>query len=65
MVQEFKRDLRKLTESVPELTYDPLITILVRKEGIINQRPLVNNDDLQVITPMQLLQPTSSAAFGF
>ena len=64
-MKEFQRDLEKSTESVAKLTYDDLVTILVRAKGLINQRPLVIDDDLRVITPMQLLQPTSSAAFGF
>ena len=42
-----------------------LVTILVQAKGLINQGLLVIDDNLRVITPMQLLQPTSSAAFGF
>jgi hypothetical protein len=47
------------------MTYDALTTLLVMAKGIINQRPLAIDDDLRVITPMQLLQPASAAAFGF
>jgi hypothetical protein len=47
------------------MTYDALATLLVRAEGIINQRPIAIDDDLRVITRMQLLQPASAAAFGF
>jgi hypothetical protein len=37
----------------------------VRAKGIINQRPIAIDDDLRVITQMQLLQPASAVAFGF
>jgi hypothetical protein len=65
MVKEFKRSLSKAVDSTAKLTYDALATLLIRAEGIINQRPIAIDDDLRVITPMQLLQPASGAAFGF
>jgi hypothetical protein len=65
MVKEFKRSLSKAADSVAQLRYDALATLLIRAEGFINQRPIAITDDLRVITPMQLLQPASSAAFGF
>jgi hypothetical protein len=65
MVKEFKRSLSKAADSVAQLRYDALATLLIRAEGFINQRPIAITDDLRVITPMQLLQPASAAAFGF
>jgi hypothetical protein len=65
MVKEFKRTVAKAVDSVARMTYDAFATLLIRAEGIINQRPLAIDDDLRVITPMQLLQPASAAAFGF
>ncbi len=65
IVKEFKRIVAKAVDSVARMTYDAFATLLVRAEGIINQRPIAINDDLRVITPMQLLQPASAAAFGF
>jgi hypothetical protein len=65
MVKEFKRSLSKAVDSVAKMTYDALSTLLVRAKEILNQRPLAITDDLRVITPMQLLQPASEAAFGF
>ncbi len=62
---EFKRIVAKAVNSVAKMTYDAFATLLVRAEGIINQRPIAINDDLSVITPMQLLQPASAAAFSF
>ncbi len=47
------------------MTYDAFATLLVRAEGIINQLPIAIDNHLQVITPMQLLQPASAAAYGF
>jgi hypothetical protein len=65
MVKEFKRIVTKAVDSVARMTYDTFATLLIRAEGIINQRPIATYDDLRVITPMQLLQPASAAAFGF
>ncbi len=65
MVKEFKRILPKAVDSVARMTYNAFATLLVRTEGIINQRPITIDDDLCVITQMQLLQPASAAAFGF
>jgi hypothetical protein len=65
MMKEFKRIVAKAVDSVAKMTYDAFTTLLVRAENIINQRPIAIDDDLRVITPMQLLQPASSAAFGF
>jgi hypothetical protein len=65
MVKEFKRIVTKAVNSVARMTYDAFATLLVRAEGIMNQRPIAIDDDFRVITPMQLLQPASAAAFGF
>jgi hypothetical protein len=65
MVKEFKRIIAKAVDSVARMMYDAFATLLVRAEGIINQCPIAIDDDLRVITPMQLLQPASAAAFGF
>ncbi len=65
MVKEFKRIVAKVVDSVARMTYDAFAMLLVRAEGIINQRPIAIDDDLCVITPMQLLQPASAVAFGF
>jgi hypothetical protein len=65
MVKEFKRIVAKAVDSVARMTYDAFATLLVRAEGIINQCPIAINNDLCVVTPMQLLQPASTAAFGF
>ncbi len=65
IVKEFKRIIAKAVDSVARMTYYPSATLLVREDGIINQRPIAIDDDLRVITPMQLLQPASAAAFGF
>jgi hypothetical protein len=65
MVKEFKRIVAKAVDSVARMTYDAFTTLLVRAEGIINQHPIAINDDLRIVTPMQLLQPSSAAAFGF
>jgi hypothetical protein len=65
MVKEFRRSLSKAVDSVAKVTYDALATLLIRDKGIINQRPIAIDDDLRVITPMQLLQLASAAAFGF
>ncbi len=65
MVKEFKRIIAKAVDSVARMMYDAFATLLIRAEGVINQRPIAIDDDLRVITPMQLLQPASAAAFGF
>jgi hypothetical protein len=65
MVKEFKRSLSKAVDSVAKMTYDALSTLLVHAKGILNQMPLAITNDLRVITPMQLLQPASEAAFCF
>jgi hypothetical protein len=65
MVKEFKRIIAKVVDSVSRMTYNVFATLLVHAKGIINQRPMAIDDDLKVITPMQLLQPASAAAFGF
>ncbi len=65
MVKEFKRIIAKVVDSIARMTYDAFAMLLVRAEGIINQRPIAIDDDLRVITPMQLLQPASAAAFCF
>jgi hypothetical protein len=65
MVKEFKRIVAKAVHSVTRMTYDAFATLLVWPDGIINQRPIAIDNDLHVITPMQLLQPASAAAFGF
>ncbi len=65
MVKEFRRIIPKAVDSIARIRYDAFATLLARAEGIINQRPIAINDDLRVITPMQLLQPASADAFGF
>jgi hypothetical protein len=65
MVKEFKRIVAKAVDSIAKMTYEAFATLLVRAQGIINQRPIAIDDDLRVVTPMQLLQPASAAAFGF
>jgi hypothetical protein len=65
VVKEFKRIIAKAVDSVARMTYDAFAMLLLRAEFIINQRPIAIDDDLRVITPMQLLQPASAAAFGF
>jgi hypothetical protein len=65
MMKEFKRIVAKAVDSVARMIYDAFAMLLIRAEGIINQRPIAIDDDLRVITPMQLLQPASAAAFGF
>ncbi len=65
MVKEFKRIIAKAVDSVARMTYDAFAMLLVRAKGIIKQRPFAIEDDLRVITLMQLLQPASAAAFGF
>jgi hypothetical protein len=65
MVKEFKRIVAKAVDTVARMTYDAFATLLVRAKGIINQRPIAIDDNLCVITPMQLLQPASAAAFSF
>jgi hypothetical protein len=60
-----ERIVAKAVDSVAKMTYDAFATLLVRAKGIINQCPIAINDDLRVVTPMQLLQPASTAAFGF
>jgi hypothetical protein len=65
MVKEFKRIVAKAVNSVARMTYDAFATLLVPAEGIINQHPIAIDDDLRVITPMQLLQPASAVAFSF
>ncbi len=65
MVKEFKRIVAKVVDSVARMTYGTFATLLVRAEGIINQRPIAIDDDLRVITPMHLLQPASAMASGF
>ncbi len=64
MVKEFKRIVAKDVNSVAKMTYKAFATLLIRVEGIINQSPIDIDDGLRVITPMQLLQPGSTAAFG-
>ncbi len=64
-VEEFKRIVAKAVDSIARMTYDAFATLLVRAEGIINQHPIAMDDDLCVITRMQLLQTVSAAAFGF
>ncbi len=65
MAKEFQRIFAKIVDSVAKMTYDALATLLVRAKGIINQRPIGIDNKLCVITPMQLLQPPSAAAFAF
>ncbi len=65
MVKEFKRIVTKAVDSIARMTYGAFARLLVWAEGIINQRPIAIDDYLRVITPMQLLQPASAAAFGF
>jgi hypothetical protein len=65
MVKEFKRIITKAVDSVARMKYDAFTTLLVRAEGIINQRPIAIDEDLWVITQMQLLQPASASTFGF
>jgi hypothetical protein len=65
MVEEFKRIIAKVVNSVARMTYNTFAMLLVRAEGIINQRLIAIDDDLLVVTPMQLLQPVSAVAFGF
>jgi hypothetical protein len=65
MVKEFKRIVTKAVDSIARMTYNAFAMLLVRAKGIINQRPIAIDDDLHVVTPMQLLQPASAAAFGF
>jgi hypothetical protein len=65
MIREIRRCLVKSSLTVTNLSYDALMTYLVRAEGIINRRPLAIGEDLRVITPMTILAPASEAAFGF
>jgi hypothetical protein len=65
MVREVRRCLVKSTSTVSNLSYDALMTYLIRSESIINRRPLAIGEDLRVITPMSILAPASEAAFGF
>ncbi len=65
MVKEFKRIVAKAVDSVARMTYDTFATLLSRAKAIINQPPIAIDNDLRVITPMQLLQPASAVAFGF
>jgi hypothetical protein len=65
MAKEFKRIVAKAVDSVARMTYDAFATLLVRAEGIINQRPIAIDDNLRLIRPIQLLQPASAAAFGY
>jgi hypothetical protein len=46
MVKEFKRIITKAVDSVARMTYDAFMTLLVRAEGIINQRPITIGSDL-------------------
>jgi hypothetical protein len=46
VVKEFKRSLAKAVDSVAKMTYDALSTLLVRAEGILNQRLLAITDNL-------------------
>jgi hypothetical protein len=64
MVQEAKRFLVKSASTVRQLTYDSLVTILVRAEGILNQRPLTISDDDRIITPAHILAPATRMGFG-
>jgi hypothetical protein len=65
MVREVRRCLVKSTSTVANLSYDALMTYLIRAESIINRRPLAIGEDLRVITPMSVLAPASEAACGF
>jgi hypothetical protein len=60
IVKEFKRIIAKVVDSAARRTYDAFVTLLVRVEDIINLRPIAIDNDLWVITPMQLLQPASA-----
>jgi hypothetical protein len=64
MVQEAKRFLVKAASTVKQLTYDALVTFLVRAEGILNQRPLSFDDDNRIITPAHILAPATTMGFG-
>jgi transposase InsO family protein len=64
MVQEAKRFLVKAASTVKHLTYDALVTFLVRAEGILNQRPLSFDDDNRIVTPAHILAPATTMGFG-
>jgi hypothetical protein len=64
MVKEFKRIVANSVVSIARMTYNVFARLLIRAEGIINQHPIAINDDLRVITPLQLLRPASAAAFA-
>jgi hypothetical protein len=65
LVRQVQRNLMKTIGLMPKLTMDKLATFMTRAEAALNSRPLAIGDGMDIITPMSVLGPATSMAYGF
>jgi hypothetical protein len=65
LVRQIQRNLLKTIGLIPKLTLDKLSTFMARAEAAVNSRPLAIGDEANIITPMSVLGPATSMAYGF
>jgi transposase InsO family protein len=65
LVRQVQRNLTKTVRMIPKLTLDKLSTFMARAEAAVNSRPLAIGEVHEIITPMTILGPATSMAYGF
>jgi transposase InsO family protein len=65
LVRQVQRNLMKTIGLIPKLTIDKLATFMTRAEAALNSRPLAIGDEMDLITPMSVLGPATTMAYGF